>query len=144
MKSTFVPLDIPSDVVELVTRDRRCSITKLAPPPTVVSLSFGFGHSSRHSDAIPFNAYASAYVDLAIEDLRERKSDPRLTVTTDNFARNTNVVLKTKHEQFHTNFACPPVRREFTERLAIAVANLYAAVDRQERIVAAVTARLSS
>lgn len=140
MKSTFVPLDIPSDVEELVKRDSRCSIVRVAPQPTSIHLSFGYGHSSRHADLVPFKAYASAYVDLAIEDLRGRKSDPRLSVHHRGF--NTFVRLQTPLELFHTQFVTPR-ERGYVELFATAVANLYAAVARKQRIVDAVTARLA-
>jgi hypothetical protein len=143
MKSTFVPLGIPDDVEELVRLSKKLSNFSGRNGVYVVVLSFSAGHSARHHGQTKREVFGSAYADLAIEALRDRKSDPRLNVISDGFGSETTIVLKTEHEHFHTRFNCPAQRFEHRELLAVAVANLYAAVDRQDRIIKAVTARLA-
>lgn len=143
MKHTFVPLDVPSDADEIVKRHKWHSITRVGPTPCVV-LSFGGGHSARHPGTTLAEAYRSAYVDIALGEFLDRKSDPRLTIVQRGFGTEMRVELQLLHEFFFTAWhdSAPPSRRSH-ERLAVAVLNLYAAVDRQKRIVDAVTKRIS-
>lgn len=143
MKQTFVPLDIPADADEIVQRHRWWSTTRVTSPPCVI-LSFGGGHSARHTGATLTEAYRSAYADIALGEFLDRKSDPRLTINHRRFGVEIHVGLRLEHEYFHTTWhdTARPSRHSH-ETLAIAVANLYAAVDRQKRIVDAVTKRIS-
>jgi hypothetical protein len=143
MKHTFVPLDVPSDADEIVKRHKWHSATKGGPSPAVM-LSFGGGHSARHPGTTLAEAYRSAYVDIALGEFLDRKSDPRLTVVQRGFGTEMRVELQLPHEFFFTTWhdSAPPSRHSH-ERLAVAVLNLYAAIDRQQRIVDAVTTRIS-
>lgn len=143
MKHTAVPLDVPSDADEIVKRHKWHSATRMAPNPCVV-LSFGGGHSARHPGTTWAEAYRSAYVDIALGEFLDRKSDPRLTIEHRGFGTEIRVELRLPHEFFFTAWhdSAPPSRHSH-ERLAVAVANLYAAIDRQQRIVDAVTKRIS-
>jgi hypothetical protein len=143
MKRTLVALDVPSDADEIVRRHKWWSITKVAPNPCVV-LSFGGGHSARHSGVTLDQAYRSAYVDIALGEFLDRKSDPRLTIEHRGFGTEIHVELRLEHEVFFTTWhdSARPSRHSH-EQLAVAVANLYAATDRQKRIVDAVTKRIS-
>ena len=144
MKHTFVPLDVPSDADEIVKRHKWWSTTVAIPPKCAVMLSFGGGHSARHPGTTLAEAYRSAYVDIALGEFLDRKSDPRLTVVQRGFGTEMRVELQLLHEFFFTAWhdSAPPSRHSH-ERLAVAVANLYAAIDRQQRIVDAVTKRIS-
>lgn len=142
MKQTFVPLDIPSDADEVVQRHKWWTPTNKTQ--NVVVLSFGGGHSARHTGATLAEAYKSAYADIALGELLDRKSDPRLTIEHRGFGTEIRIELRTEHEVFFTTWhdSAPPSRHSH-EQLAVAVLNLYAAVDRQKRIVDAVTKRIS-
>ena len=144
MKHTFVPLDVPSDADEIVKRHKWWSTTVAIPPKCAVMLSFGGGHSARHPGTTLAEAYRSAYVDIALGEFLDRKSDPRLTIVQRGFGTEMRVELRLPHEFFFTAWhdSAPPSRHSH-ERLAVAVLNLYAAVDRQKRIVDAVTKRIS-
>lgn len=143
MKQTFVPLDVPSDADEIVRRHRWWSVTKTAPNPCVM-LSFGGGHLARHPGTTLEEAYRSAYVDIALGEFLDRKSDPRLTIEHRGFGTEVRVELRLEHEVFFTTWHdSARLSRHSHEQLAVAVANLYAATDRQKRIVDAVTKRIS-
>lgn len=143
MKHTAVPLDIPSDASAIVQRHKWFSIARVGPTPCIV-LSFGGGHSARHPGTTLEEAYKSAYADIALGELQDRKSDPRLTIEHRGFGTEIHVELRLQHEVFFTTWRplAPPSRFSH-ELLAVAVLNLYAAVDRQKRIVDAVTKRIS-
>jgi len=143
MKHTSVPLDVPSDANAIVQRHKWFSVARVGPTPCIV-LSFGGGHSVRHPGTTLEEAYRSAYVDIALGELHDRKSDPRLTIEHRGFGTEIRIELRTEHEVFFTTWhdSAPPSRHSH-ERLAVAVLNLYAAVDRQRRIVDAVTKRIS-
>lgn len=143
MKHTPVPLDIPSDADEIVQRHKWHSITRTSPNPCVM-LSFGGGHSARHPGTTLAEAYKSAYADIALGELLDRKSDSRLTIEHRGFGTEMRVELRLQHEVFFTVWHdSAPSSRHSHERLAVAVLNLYVAVDRQKRIVDAVTKRIS-
>ena len=142
MKRTAVPLDIPSDADEIVQRHRWWALTNKTQ--NIVVLSFGGGHSARHPGSTLKEACRSAYVDIALGEFLDRKSDPRLTIEHRGFGTEIRVELRLEHEIFFTTWhdSARPSRHSH-ETLAIAVANLYAAIDRQQRIVDAVTKRIS-
>lgn len=142
MKHTFVPLDVPSDADEIVERHKWHLITRVAPNPCIV-LSFGGGHSARHPGTTLEEAYRSAYVDIALCELHDRKSDPRLNIVQRGFGTTITVELRLLNERFHCNWVDYDPARSHPEKIAVAVLNLYSAVDRQKRIVDAVTKRIS-
>ena len=110
-----------------------------------VSLRFK-GSTSAHMMADTEQAaFAEAYSNIIQEELLDKRHDPRLVVDSGRDIGTTAVVTLTNGQrQWVCSFDNTGGRAQYHNALCAAIANVYAAVDAEERAVKAVTARLSN